>query len=204
MGLALTLPSVLSSFQLPALDSTLHMVLLRADLNCTALTSLPQSLSLVLRHGLQGSFHDPIDFYRLLLATVPCWLYLKAVAARLLQVSEAAGMLAGGLWQQGVLSQLPSMETAHVDDLVSKRFLHEPSGSGDRFEFKMKELPGESGPTTWGCPCHQRQRQTCSLLSAFFAALPRFQCQLPRTFMGPSVLLEMDSATYDVSESIFL
>lgn len=31
-----------------------------------------------------------------------------------------------------------------MDDLVSKRFLCEPSGSVDKFEFRMKELP--TGP----------------------------------------------------------
>lgn len=60
------------------------MVLLKANLNWAAFTSLPQSLSL----WDEGPFRDPIDLYRLSLATAPCWLHLEAVAARLLQVSE--------------------------------------------------------------------------------------------------------------------
>lgn len=66
------------------------------------------------RHGLQGSLHDPTDLYRLLLAVAPCWLHFKAGAARLLQVSEAAGTFAEGLWQEGVLSQLPSTGKQHM------------------------------------------------------------------------------------------
>ena len=34
-------------------------------------------------------------------------------------------------------------KTAHVDDLVSRRLLREPSGSSDKCESRMKEPPGE-------------------------------------------------------------
>lgn len=61
----------------------------------------PEAFSLAWRHRQQGSLHDPIDLYRLLLAAVPCWLHFKARVAKLLQVSEAAGMLAKGFWQEG-------------------------------------------------------------------------------------------------------
>lgn len=63
----------------------------------------PEAFFLAQRHCLRGSLHDPIDLYRLLLAAVPGWLHFKARVARPLQVSEAAGMLAKGLWQGGAL-----------------------------------------------------------------------------------------------------
>lgn len=102
LGLARTLPSAFSILSpSPALDSTPHMVLLRAILNWSAFTSPPESLSRAWRRGLQGSLHSPIDLYRLLLAAAPRWLYFKAGAARLLQVSEAAGTLAEASGRKG-------------------------------------------------------------------------------------------------------
>lgn len=74
----------------------------------------PEAVSLAQRHCLRGSRHDPIDLYRLLLAAVPCWLHFKARVARPLQVSEAAGMLAKGLWQEGALRQLLSTGKQHM------------------------------------------------------------------------------------------
>lgn len=90
------------------------MVLLRASLNWSAFASPPESLCLAQRRGLQGSFHNPRGLYRLLLAAAPSWLHFKAGTAWLLQVSEAAGTLAEGLWQEGVLSQLPSTGKQHI------------------------------------------------------------------------------------------
>lgn len=113
--------------QLLAPDSTLHMVLLRASLNQSTRIS-PQRPSLAQRHCLQGSRHDPIDLYRLLLAAVPCWLHFKARVARPLQVSEAAGMLAKGLWQEGVLRQLLSTGKQHMWTTLSQGRLRRPLG----------------------------------------------------------------------------
>lgn len=111
------------------------------SLNQSVSTSPPESLSLAPRHGPQGSLHDPIDLCRLSLAEAPCWLHFKAGAARHLQVSEAAGTLAEGLWQEGVLSQLPATGKQHMGMTSSpRRFFPEPSGSGVKLEFRMKEL----------------------------------------------------------------
>lgn len=113
-GLARTLPTARSPFWSPALDSTLRTAMLSASLHCSAFTSPPEPLSLARRHGLQGSLCNPVDLHRFLLATAPRWLHFKAGAAQLLQVSAAAGTLAEGLWQEGVLSQLPSTGKQHM------------------------------------------------------------------------------------------
>jgi hypothetical protein len=50
-------------------------------------------------------------------------------------------MLAKGLWQDGLLSQLPFTGKQHMwMTSASRRFLPEPSGGGDEFEFRMKLL----------------------------------------------------------------
>lgn len=54
-GLAQTLPSALSLFWSPALDSTLRMAVLGASLHCSAFASPPEPLSLARTRGLQGS-----------------------------------------------------------------------------------------------------------------------------------------------------
>lgn len=96
----------------------------------------PEAFFLAQRHCLRGCLHDPIDLYRLLLAAVPCWLYFKARVARPLQVSEAAGMLAKGLWQEGALRQLLSSGKQHMWTALYQGGLWRPRG--DELEFKVK------------------------------------------------------------------
>lgn len=68
LGLAQTLPTKLSSSQLTALDSTLHMVLAQSQPEPECLYFSPEAFSLAQSYGLQGSLQDPIDLCRLLLA----------------------------------------------------------------------------------------------------------------------------------------
>ncbi|XP_064432587.1 centriolar satellite-associated tubulin polyglutamylase complex regulator 1 isoform X1 [Mirounga angustirostris] len=56
------------------------------------------------------------------------WLLQRSVSRRPLTASGAEPMAI-------------KWKTAHVGDLVSKRFLREPFGSGDKCESRMKELP---------------------------------------------------------------
>ena len=76
----------------------------------------------------------------------------KPEPAPLLQVSGAAGTLAAGRWQEGVLSQ----ETPPPD----------PQGGGARFGSGWSRCQWGDGPTAWGHHSHHRQRQSCSLLPA--------------------------------------
>lgn len=128
----------LHSSRCPGLHPSHGSAQSQPELECLYLS--PEFLSLALRPGRQGFLHDPVDVHRLSLAAASCWLHFKAGAACLLQVSEAAGRPAGGLWQEGVLSQLPSTGKQHTWMTCLQETPLEPSGAGDKFEFGVEQL----------------------------------------------------------------
>lgn len=83
-------------------------------------------------------------------------------------------------------------KTAHGDDLVSRRFLHEPSGSSDKCEPGPKKLPVGSKAYNLGRSLSPKTKTGLSPPACFF---PQF-CQDsaardPEVFMGPSIRLEI-------------
>lgn len=111
----------LFSFSIPAaaLDSTLHMFLLRASLSFS-----PRAPSLQPRGRHARVPPQPSTDSRW--QPLPAGSASKLERAPLLQVSGAAGTLAEGLWQEGVSSQ----ETPPPD----------PQAGGARFEFRVEPL----------------------------------------------------------------
>lgn len=101
---------------------------------------------------------------------------LQSRGGRLLQVSAAAGTLAEGLWQEGVLSQLPSTGKQHMWMSSSPRdSFWRPRGWG-QVQVQGKEL------TVWNTgPCPKGQDRPVELL-LLPHSLPRPSARCP----GPS------------------
>lgn len=93
------------------------------SLNQSVSTSPPESLSLALRHGPQGSLHDPIDLCR-----------LTGSSSLLAPLQSRGGQAPPGVrssWHvsrrplagRGVEPTASNWKTAHGDDLVSRKIL---------------------------------------------------------------------------------
>lgn len=178
------------------------MVPLRAHLNGTALTSLPQP-------PLQtcGTACKEPSTVR----THSCWQRFpvgstsKQWPPGFSRCQSSWHVSRRPLAARGAEPTAINWKTAHGDDLVSRRFLHEPSGSSDKCEPRLKKLPVGSKAYNLGRSLSPKTKTGLSPPACFF---PQF-CQDstardPDVFMGPSIRLEMDNATCNVSKSFFV